>query len=95
MTKIVINNCYGGYGLSAKALAHYNELAGTSLKSYYRIPRDDQYLVKTVEDLGSESSDVCAQLAVIEIPDEVEWQVEEYDGLEWIAEKHRTWRASK
>jgi hypothetical protein len=28
---------------------------------------------------------------VIEIPDDVEWEVEEYDGLEWVAEKHRTW----
>ncbi len=25
------------------------------------------------------------------IPDDVKWQIEEYDGLEWIAEKHRTW----
>ena len=28
----------------------------------------------------------------VEIPDDVEWQIEEYDGSEWIAEKHRIWR---
>jgi hypothetical protein len=28
---------------------------------------------------------------VVEIPDDVNWQVEEYDGMEHIAEKHRTW----
>ena len=26
------------------------------------------------------------------IPDDVEWYVEEYDGIEWVAEVHRTWR---
>jgi hypothetical protein len=29
---------------------------------------------------------------VVEIPDGVEWEIAEYDGLEWVAEKHRTWR---
>jgi hypothetical protein len=24
----------------------------------------------------------------------VSWHVEEYDGMEWIAEDHRTWYAS-
>ena len=27
----------------------------------------------------------------VEIPDDVEWQIEEYDGTEHISEKHRTW----
>lgn len=31
-------------------------------------------------------------LKVVSIPADVEWQIEEYDGAEWIAEKHRTWR---
>jgi hypothetical protein len=28
---------------------------------------------------------------VVEIPDGIEWSIQEYDGLEWVAEKHRTW----
>jgi hypothetical protein len=28
---------------------------------------------------------------VIEIPDDVEWIIVDYDGMEHIAEKHRTW----
>jgi len=32
-----------------------------------------------------------SELKVVEIPDDVKWQLEEYDGLEWVAEKHRTW----
>ena len=27
----------------------------------------------------------------VSIPDDVEWQIEEYDGMEWVAEAHRTW----
>jgi len=30
-------------------------------------------------------------LKVVEIPDDVEWNVQEYDGNEWVAEKHRIW----
>jgi hypothetical protein len=31
-------------------------------------------------------------LEVIEVPDDVKWHIEEYDGMEWVAEDHRTWR---
>ena len=32
-----------------------------------------------------------ATLKIVKIPDGVEWEIEEYDGREWISEKHRTW----
>ena len=32
-----------------------------------------------------------SELEIIEIPDDIEFTIEEYDGAEWIAEKHRTW----
>jgi hypothetical protein len=44
-----------------------------------------------VLELGEAANGRCAELKVVEIPDDVEWQIEEYDGLEWVAEKHRTW----
>ena len=31
MTKIVYNNCYGGFGLSKKAIERYSDLAGLGL----------------------------------------------------------------
>ncbi len=31
-------------------------------------------------------------MQIVEIPDDVDWEVMEYDGMEHIAEKHRTWR---
>ena len=32
-----------------------------------------------------------ADLKIVEIPANVEWQIDEYDGAEWVSEKHRTW----
>lgn len=57
------------------------------------IKRDDPDLVAIVEEHGhSVVGAAYATLKVVEIPDDVEWQIEEYDGNEWIAEVHRTWR---
>ena len=55
------------------------------------ISRDDPVLIQVVEELGDKANGFCASLKIIEIPDGVNWQVEEYDGREWIAEKHETW----
>ena len=56
------------------------------------LSRDDPILVEIVETLTSEkASGPYALLKVVEIPDDVEWEVKEYDGMEWIAERHRTW----
>lgn len=59
--------------------------------SEYSIKRDDPALVTVVETLGDEADGRCAALKVVEIPEDVEWELMEYDGAEWIAEKHRTW----
>lgn len=49
-------------------------------------------VVAIVEELGERASGDCAKLAIVEIPDGVEWEIDEYDGMEHIAEAHRTWR---
>ena len=53
--------------------------------------RNDPDLIAVVEELGAEASGRFASLKIVEIPDDVDWVIEEYDGLEWIAESHRTW----
>lgn len=53
--------------------------------------RSDLLLVEAVEKLGTAANGECAKLRVVEIPDGVEWEIDEYDGNEHIAEKHRTW----
>ena len=111
--KIVINKCYGGFGLSNKAFEEYLKRKGIEFitgeeksilgenryydkygnhLSDYDIDRDDPDLVAVVEELGEEANGPFAELEVAEIPDDVEWTIEEHDGFEWIAEAHRTWR---
>ena len=137
--KVVINACYGGFGLSEKAVMRYAELKGLTVypernplfttywlvpegeredrTNYYSwplkeqrasnkrlakqvmnehtIPRDDPALVQVVEELGADANARFAELEVVEIPDGVAWQIEEYDGYEHVAEKHRTWGAGQ
>lgn len=137
--KIVINVCYGGFGLSLIAQKRYLELKGkkaffyTQVKwkhrdgkdlfvkigedssnilnftltkdcgnemsnydpdaffSYYNIERTDPDLIRTVEELREKANGGCSELKIIEVPDNIEWVIKEYDGLEHIAEKYRTW----
>lgn len=57
----------------------------------FDIERTDKDLVKTVRDLGEAANGAHSDLVIVEIPDDVKWQIEEYDGMEWVAEVHRTW----
>ena len=53
--------------------------------------RTDPTMIQVVEELGDKANGRCAELKVIEIPDGVDYTIEEYDGMEHIAEVHRTW----
>jgi hypothetical protein len=57
--------------------------------------RHDPLLVACVEALGGEhrkgASGAHACLKIVEIPDGMEYEIVEYDGMEHVAEKHRTW----
>lgn len=90
---VVINTCYGGFSLSLRAEKEYKALAGITDPNWYSrdIARDDPYLVKIVRELGMGANGDHANLKIVEIPGDVKWQVEEYDGNEWVAEVHRTW----
>jgi len=90
--KIVINNCFGGFGLSDIALARYNELAGTNRTEYiYGIERNDPLLVQVVEELGASADNIYSELKIVDVPDDVKWYIHEYDGLEAVYEQHRIW----
>jgi hypothetical protein len=55
------------------------------------IARDDPVLVNLVRELGQDACGDHARLKVVRIPADVDWQIEDYDGREWVSEKHRTW----
>lgn len=89
MRKIVINADYGGFSLTNEMIARGEEL-GVKLDRFPSIDRNDPILVQIVEEFQGKSED----LRIVEIPDDVEWVVEEYDGYEWVSEKHRRWYAN-
>jgi len=143
--KIVINRCYGGFGLSERAylwlidrgvpVMPYTAQTRDPETGLWSKPKDDgdviydydhpeatleepiggresfrrlvgrfsmnngwlerkrnhPLLVACVEALGSEANGRFAKLSIVEIPDDVEWEIDEYDGIEQVHEKHRSW----
>ena len=88
--KVVINACYGGFGLSEEAY----KFLGLKWDKYgydFCDDRTNPKLVECVEKLGKKANGQSAELKVVEIPDGIDWELDEYDGIEHIAEKHRTW----
>ena len=88
--KVVINSCYGGYGLSEEAYKYL----GIPYDDYgfkFDNDRTNPKLVEVVEKLGDKASAVLSDLKIIEVPDDVDWYIDEYDGWESIHEKHESW----
>jgi hypothetical protein len=138
MVKVVINRCYGGFGLSSKAVLELVKMKSKAVKEetvekycgngaistilipfedgffiedrafgcgvlykdgmvyfmddfHYKDTRTNPDLVKVVESLRNEADGMCAKLKIADVPDDVEWTIEEYDGIETVEEVHRTW----
>jgi hypothetical protein len=86
MSKIVLNGCYGGFGLSDRALEML------SLIYVHDVDRTDTELVKVVEELGNDANDSYGDLYIVEIPleyvDAKAWSIYEYDGIETLVLDH-------
>jgi len=138
--KVVVNRCYGGFGISQGALVMLIQRGCTSVYSYPDEPpkndksgfwamrreqrveladgyfqdsvfgnsvykdgmvynyshdesaRTDPTLIALIEEIGPEEvSGQLAKLKVVEIPDDIEWTIDDYDGMETIEESHRSW----
>ena len=89
--KIVINGRFGGFGLSQAGEDEILRRGGATADSW-EIERTDSILGQMVEEDSSLYSGSSSLLYVVEIPDDVEWYIHDYDGLEHVAEKHRTWQ---
>ena len=92
--KVVINKCHGGFSLSKEAVQYildkHNKVVD-QYAGYNPVDRSDPALVDVVETLGEKADGGFAELKIVEVPDDVKWHIEEYDGKEWVAEDHRTW----
>ena len=55
------------------------------------ISRDDPALISVVQELKEKANGKYSKLKIVSIPANVKWQIENYDGKEWVAEEHRTW----
>ena len=78
--KIVINRCFGGFGIKEEFLSKMGY-------SYdFDVPRDDPEFIKLLETYGSEAiSDSLARLVIVEIPDgATDYRITDYDGLESV-----------
>jgi hypothetical protein len=93
MPKIVINTCFGGFGLSESSLEDYKKRKNITDENFYHwnIPRDCPDLVAMVEEGGTDVDGIYSELKVVDVPDDANWYIEEYDGMEHVAERHRTW----
>lgn len=90
--KVAINKCYGGFGLSKKAY----EFLGLEWDGYgYAYSdvesRTDPELIKCIETLGERANGSFADLKIVEIPDDVNWDISDDDGIEHVYETHLTW----
>lgn len=86
--KIVINVCYGGFGLSDAA----NSLLKSRGVDIDNLDRDSPELVAVVEKLKGRANDRFSKLKVIEIPDDTQWEIGDYDGVEYIYDKRFFWK---
>ncbi|AEC53177.1 hypothetical protein SCRM01_231 [Synechococcus phage S-CRM01] len=97
--EVVVNRCYGGFGLSNDACDRLVELGYTGLKrnpnygkhswepKYYgdtNIDRHHPLLVQVVRELGKKANGECAQLEIDKVYGL--YRIKEYDGMESIVE---------
>lgn len=93
MIKVVINTCYGGFGLSKEAEELYESRTGEFF-SDYDTPRHDPTLVKLVEELGPSAAGASfSDLTIVEVEGD-RYYIKEYDGYESVvtpADIERMW----
>lgn len=77
--KLVINKCYGGFGLSEDALAVLGVEYGDDVE------RSNGLLVEMVEANAKAVGESYSELEVVEIPDSAtDYYIDEYDGFESV-----------
>lgn len=136
--KVILNKCYGGFGVSQEAYELYAKKKGIEIFSYklecrndkpiYRKTdmgssiftitftkdfgdcvelsddnsekyilelcsnhREDPVLIEVVEELGDRANSPFSKLVVVDIPDGMEYEIDDYDGVETLHQKVEKW----
>jgi len=87
MAKVVYNDGFGGFSLSAAAIDRYWELKGEARPEHWSdkgVDRSDPVLVRVVEELRRKANGAYARLMVRELKDGTLYRIEEYDGAESV-----------
>ena len=55
--------------------------------------RTNPTLIKVVEELGEKANGWAAKLKVVDLPEGIEYEIGDYDGIETVRELHLSWSA--
>ncbi len=137
MKKVILNKCFGGFGLSKEAYELYAKKKGISVfhytqenlkKEIYTYAtddnrtfdfyftkdfgdnvyisdedfkeyflnldekfREDKTLIEVVEELGEKANAFYSNLKIVEIPDDLDYVIDNYDGIETLHQKVKEW----
>lgn len=53
--------------------------------------REDSTLIEVVEELGDKASGPYGKLVIVEIPDDLDYVIDNYDGIETLHQKVQEW----
>jgi hypothetical protein len=90
--EVVISQNYGSFEFSDEAIRLGAKLTNNDNWLEMVKDRSDRTLVEVVKRLGKKATKGdYSSLKIVTIPDDVKWEIKDYDGAEWVAEIHRTW----
>lgn len=56
-----------------------------------KFKRTNETIIRVVEELGAEANNRFSRLEIVEIPDDIDWEIDDYDGIETIRRKGERW----
>lgn len=78
-----------------KDFGDYIEMSDDDFDKYYlnldESHREDSVLIEVVEELGKKANGPFGELVVVDIPDGMEYEIDEYDGVETLHQKVEKW----
>lgn len=90
--KVVLNGCYGGFGLSKEAVALLTSRGYDAKHKDSDVLRVSPEVISVVEELRERASASGSSLYVVKVPlPQDQWHVDDYDGCERVRENHRVW----